>query len=70
MGRIAGILVLIVAITLIVGGIRTLRRKDEGGRPFGIIELVIGLLALGALAIDEAPSKPAHSTHLPVLQHL
>ena len=51
MGRIAEILVLIVAITLIVGGIRTLRRKEEGGRPFGIIELVIGLLALGALLL-------------------
>ena len=51
MWRLVGILVLIVAISLIVSGIRTMRRKDEGGRPFGIIELVIGLLALGALLL-------------------
>ena len=51
MGRIAGILVLVVAITLIVGGIKTMRRKEEGGRPFGIIELVIGLLALGSVLL-------------------
>jgi hypothetical protein len=51
MWRIGGILVLVVAITLIVSGIRSMRRRDEGGRPFGIIELVIGLLALGAVVL-------------------
>ena len=51
MWRIGGILVLVVAVSLIVSGIRSIRRKDEGGRPFGIIELIIGLLALGALLI-------------------
>ena len=47
--RIAGILVLVVAVTLIVSGIRSMRRKKEGGLPFGIIELIVGVLALGAL---------------------
>ena len=47
---------IVTAIALFVGalfafnGIRTLRRSKEGGRPFGIIELSVGVVILGAVA--------------------
>ena len=46
---------IVTAIALVVGalftfnGIRTLRRGKEGGTPFGIIELSIGVVILGAV---------------------
>ncbi len=46
---------IVTAIALVIGalftinGIRTLRRSKEGGRPFGIIELSVGVVILGAV---------------------
>ena len=46
---------IVTAIALVVGalftynGIRTLRRGKEDGRPFGIIELSVGVVILGAV---------------------
>ena len=44
-------IILVVGIMFVIRGIKSIRRKDEGGLPLGIGELVFGLLALGAAAI-------------------
>ena len=43
-------IILVVGIMFVIRGIKSIRRKDEGG-PLGIGELVFGLLALGAAVI-------------------
>ena len=43
--------ILVVGITFVIRGITSIRRKDEGGLPLGVGELVFGLLALGAAVI-------------------
>ena len=44
-------IILVVGIMFVIRGIQSIRRKDEGGLPLGIGELVFGLLALGAAVI-------------------
>ena len=43
--------ILVVGIMFVIRGIRSIRRRDEGGLPLGVGELVFGLLALGAAVI-------------------
>ena len=43
--------ILVVGIMFVIRGITSIRRKDEGGLPLGVGELVFGLLALGAAVI-------------------
>lgn len=43
------VVALIIGGLFTINGIRTLRRSKEGGRPFGIIELSIGVVILGAV---------------------
>ena len=44
-------IILVVGIMFVIRGIKSIRRKDEGGLPLGIAELAFGLLALGAVVI-------------------
>ena len=44
-------IILVVGIMFVIRGITSIRRKDEGGLPLGVGELVFGLLALGATVI-------------------
>ena len=46
---IVSVIVLVVGAMFAINGIRTLRRSKEGGKPFGIIELSVGVVILGAL---------------------
>lgn len=43
--------ILVVGIMFVLRGIKSIRRKDEGGLPLGVAELVFGILALGAVVI-------------------
>ena len=44
-------IILVVGIMFVIRGITSIRRRDEGGLPLGVGELVFGLLALGAAVI-------------------
>ena len=44
-------IILVVGIMFVIRGIQSIRRRDEGGLPLGVGELVFGLLALGAVVI-------------------
>ena len=44
-------IILVVGIMFVIRGLKSISRKDEGGLPLGIGELVFGLLALGAAVI-------------------
>lgn len=44
-------IILVVGIVFVIRGIKSIRRRDEGGLPLGVGELVFGLLALGAVVI-------------------
>ena len=44
-------IILVVGIVFVIRGVKSIRRRDEGGLPLGVGELVFGLLALGAVAI-------------------
>ena len=44
-------IILVVGIMFVIRGITSIRRKDEGGLPLGVGELVFGLVALGAAVI-------------------
>ncbi len=43
-------IVLVVGVMFVINGIRALRRSKQGGKPFGIIELAVGVVILGTLA--------------------
>ena len=44
-------IILVVGIMFVIRGIMSIRRRNEGGLPLGVAELIFGLLALGATVI-------------------